>query len=386
MPTSFATQLLRTAIKTHADTTLTQGLQSKELQSFEFGALKMFDEVSGDGLLTDSQIQSLQNLSEGQSMNLNLYKRRTKGTGAQRVRKGTGSAEVATVTPTFFDVIQEGLDMSFVNQELRNYSNLGDQAAGRPSRLQAAYEDHMNKNLPQVKRAIFERINDQLLAWIVANKWDVSASVDNGSYYTTLVGDYKRIPVADAGSASANQQRWLQRLQIEARENKFGLEGLPYILHGFGVNDQIFRYAEGGANNSANIAQFLGQFRKFEEATISETSTKGKFYLVDSRGIGMYFRSFPWFTHDRAEDGVVKVGNDEWFNMTMGSEIDLMTQIPVEVKTFSGYEDNYAVYGTDPSRIDIVENFSFVVQGGALSAYYQTSQQSPILGYQFDAS
>ena len=88
MPTNFSTQAIRDAISTHADTTLTQGLQSKELQSFQFGALRMFDDVTGDGLLTDAQLEQLRNLEEGQSLKLNLYQRRAKGSGSQRVRKG----------------------------------------------------------------------------------------------------------------------------------------------------------------------------------------------------------------------------------------------------------------------------------------------------------
>ncbi len=383
MPTSFATQLVRNAIATHAETTNEQGLQSKELQSFPFGALKMFDDVTDDGLLTPQQLEQMRNLEEGQSLQLNLYQRRAKGSGAQRVRKGTGSAAVATVTPTFFSVIQEGLDMSFVNQMLRQYGSSSDTAADRQGRISAAYQDHMNKNLPQVFRALYERLNDQLIAWVVAQKWDTSTTADSGTFYTTLVGDYKQIPTADAGSASANQQRWLQRIQTELKQNKYGQEGAPYLLHGHKVNDQMFRYAEGGAANSANIAQFLGQFQTFEEATIDESSTNGKFYVIDRRGVAMYFNAVPWSSHPKAVDGVFSAGGDEWFNIEIGSEMDLFNSIPVEVKAFSGYEDNFATYTVDPARIDIVENLSFVIKGGALKSYYQTSAQSPILGYQF---
>ena len=385
MATDFTGQLLRNAINAHSETQAT-GLQSKELQSFDFGTLRMFGAANLQGLLTSGQLDQLSQLGAGQSMQLHLYKRRTKGTGSTRQRKGIGSIETATVTPTFFDGIEEGIDMSLVNQDLRYSGIASDTAAGRKERVERAYQEHLDANIGQVFRAIQERVNDQLLNYVNTNLWDVSTTADSGSFYTTLSGDFKVIPTADQGSATDNKPLWLQRVEIEASQNKFGQEGRPFMLRSPQVKDQMFRYAELGSGNAANVAQWLGYFDQYEEQTISETSTAGKFYAIDSRSIAMYNRVFDYTAHPSSDPGMVKSGNDVWREpITIGQEAGY-PGIKVEIKEYSGYADNYATYGYDEARIDLVNNWSFYTQVGALKAYYSEATQTPILGYQFATS
>jgi hypothetical protein len=60
-----------------------------------------------------------------------------------------------------------------------------------------------------------------------------------------------------------------------------------------------------------------------------------------------------------------------------------LPQVTLEVKTFKGYQDNQAGLPGNPDegKIDIAQSFSFVVQFGALKAYDQTADVSPILKY-----
>jgi hypothetical protein len=330
--------------------------------------------------LTPGDIAAIENTrSSQQAVDLYLYQKRAAGAGATRVRKGTGSADVATVVPNYFTLIEEGLDMSYVNHALRQY---GSEGADKAEIIRRAYNDHLSKNLPQVFRNIYTRANIQFLAHLEANKWVLTGTPDAGSIYTTVTGDAKNIP------SGTPFTEIVQNMQIEARQNNFLQLGTPGMITSPTAMRIFNEYLSRGANNEVNVQQFLNWFNMVSDNEIVDAGgDSATIYEVASGGIAGYSRAFPWEAHPDAVNGVVNTGEDEWSRITIGGEDTMifqgLPQVTLEVKTFKGYQDNQAGLPGNPDegKIDIAQSFSFVVQFGALKAYDQTADVSPILKY-----
>ena len=120
MATSFASQLLRDVIIDHSKTTEAQGLQAFTLRDPQLEVLRLFED-STSMMFTPEQLAAFKNArNTNQDVLLNLYNKRALGAGSARVRSGTGSSSVAQVTPPYLAGIEEGLDMSIINQSIKS--------------------------------------------------------------------------------------------------------------------------------------------------------------------------------------------------------------------------------------------------------------------------
>lgn len=374
---SFATQLLRKAIRDHSTLDMNKGQQKFEMRTNEIGVMSCYYEQRGQ-TLTPGDIAAIENLrTSQQALDLYLYQKRAPGTGNTRLRKGTGSADVATVVPSYFDPIEEGLDLSFVNQALRQY---GSEGADKKQVIANAYNEYFMRNLPQIFRNIYTRANLQFLAHLEANKWALTGTADAGSIYTTYTGDAKNVPTGTPLTEI------VQNMQIESRQNNFAQLGTPKLLHSPTAMRIINEYLARGSENSIDVKQFLNWFTASEDNEIIDaTGDIATIYEIAAGGLAGYSRTFPWETHPRAEGGVVNTGEDEWSNMTIGGEDTMifngLPPVNLEVKTFLGYQDNSGTLPGNPDegKIDIAENYSFVTQFGALRAYEADANISPIL-------
>lgn len=381
MPTNFSTQVLRDVIKDHSTLDSSKGIQAFEMRTDDVAAMKVYYD-NRDGLLSEGDLRSIENLrSSGQSLDLYLYKKMAPGVGATRVRQGIGSPEVATVTPSFFDPIQEGVDMSLVNHALRQY---GSEGADKKQVIANAYSDHLRRFLPQKWRNMYTRANAQYLAYTEANVWDINTTdgtADAGNIYAgTLTLASKQVPLADKGEV-------VQNMQIEANQNNFLSAGRPALLSSTRTMQIINEYLKYGGANEKDIRQFLGWFTPYFDNGIVDAANKvATMYLFYPGGVAGYQRAFPWSADPGSVNGVTTEGNDSWYNMTIGGNDTMifngLPEMKLEVKTYRGWADNSATYTIDESNIDIVTNYSFVAQFGALKAYDHDANVSPILKYE----
>lgn len=377
--TSFATQLLRDVIRDHSTLDMNKGQQKFEMRTNEISVMNAYYGMR-DKTLTPADIDFIENLrSSQQAIDLYLYNKRAPGAGATRVRKGTGSSTIATVVPTFFSPIEEGLDMSYVNSAIRQY---GSEGADKKAIIAAAYNDHMMKELPQIFRNIYTRANAQFVAHLEANKWALTGTADAGTIYTTFTGDAKNVP------NTVPLTEIIQNMQIEARQNNFLQLGTPKFITSPTAARIINEYLSRGQSNEINVTQFLNWFDwMMDNEIVDAVGDKATIYEIAEGGLAGYSRTFPWANHPNAVGGVVNTGEDEWSNLVIGgADTNIFTNLPpinLEVKTFRGYQDNSATVPGNPdeAKIDIAQNFSFVVEFGALRAYDVDPNVSPILKY-----
>ena len=377
--TSFTTQLLRDVIRDHSQLDMQSGNQKFEMRTDEIAVMNAYYGMR-EAMLTPADVAAIENLrSSQQAIDLYLYNKRAVGVGATRKRKGTGSAVTATVTPTFFAVIEEGLDMSYVNHAIRQY---GSEGADKKQIVARAYTDHMQKNLPQVFRNIYTRANAQFIAHLEANRWALTGTADAGTIYTTVTGDAKNIPVATPLTEI------IQNMQIEAQQNNFLQLGTPLFLTSPTAAIILNEYLARGAANETNVIQFLAWFNHMQDNGIIDAGTDdATIYEIAAGSLAGYSRAFSWESHPDNVGGVVRKGEDEWSNLVIGgADTGIFTNLPevkLEVKAFSGFADNSATLDGNPDegKIDIDQNFSFVAQFGGLQAYEADANISPILKY-----
>lgn len=377
--TSFTTQLLRDVIRDHSQLDMQSGNQKFEMRTNDIAVMNAYYGMR-DAMLTPADIAAVENLrSSQQAIDLYLYKKRAVGAGATRKRKGTGSSEIATVTPTFFAVIEEGLDMSYVNHALRQY---GSEGADKKQVIARAYTDHMAKELPQIFRNIYTRANTQFITHLEANKWALTGTADAGTIYTTVTGDAKNIPVATPLTEI------VQNMQIEAQQNNFLQLGTPLLLTSPTAARIFNEYLARGVANETNVSQFLAWFDHMQDnGIIDAVADDATMYEIAAGSIAGYSRAFAWENHPDAVGGVVRKGEDEWSNLVIGgADTGIFTNLPevkLEVKAFAGFADNSATLDGNPDEgnIDIDQNLSFVAQFGGLQAYENDANVSPILKY-----
>jgi hypothetical protein len=380
MATDFVTQLLRKVIRDHSTLDMSKGQQRFTMRTSEVSTMVAFWR-DRESTLTAADIAAIENLrNSSQTIDLYLYNKRAPGTGNTRVRRGTGNSEIATVAPTFFAPIEEGLDMSFVNQAIRQY---GSEGADKRQIIERAYSDHLSKELPQIFRNIYTRANAQYLAFLESQKWALTGTADAGTIYTDFTNDQKNIPNADPITSI------IQNMQIEAQQNNFLQLGRPLLLHSPRFTQIVNEYLARGSANEQNVVQFLNWFDALSDNAIIDLAGApddvATAYLIAAGGLAGYQRAFPWDAHPDAEGGVLRTGEDTWRRFTIGGEdtgiFTGLPQLTLELKTFSGFEDTSATYTIDESNIDIVNNWSFVVQLGGLVAYDPDANVSPIIRY-----
>lgn len=381
--TSFASQLIRDVLQDFSKRDGRTGQQRFEMRTDEIGVMSTYYKMRED-TLTQLDLAAIENLrSSQQALELFLYNKLAPSAGATRVRKGTGSSQVVSVVPTFFNLIEEGIDMSFVNHALRTFMNEG---ASKEEAINLAYKDHLSRTLPQKLRNIYTRANAQYIVHLDANKWVLTGTADAGTEFTTFTGDAKNIPSTTAATEI------IQRVQIEAQQNNFLQLGKPTIIASPTFMNILNEYIARGVANEQNFQQFISWFDLvIDNGIIDAAGDQATFYIIAPGGLAGYSKTFPWEAHPAAEGGKISTGEDSWSRMTIGGEDTMIftgvPQINVEVKEFMGFQDNSATLPGNPDegKIDIAQNLSFVVEFGALKAFESTANKSPILKYIYKA-
>lgn len=381
-----ASQLMRKIIIDQTKQPSEKSLQAFELRRDAVNIMKCFKESTPD-LLTEEQLRALEyNQTELQTVDLYLYNRRANGTGTVRVREGSGSMAPVTVTPTYFDGIEVGMDMSLANQAIRQASP-GDVALGEGERralIERVYADHLAKNLAEVFREVYDRAEAQYAAYLVANRWTLLTTADAGTIYTTYTGNYKQVPNTD-------QQEFIQNMAVEAQQNNFEKMGrMPFIIASTKAKKLIMDYAAKGVQQDRNIIQFLGEFEKFDYSNklVDGAGVAGTYYMIYPGGVGMFNRATNmWASHPRAEaDGSVTIGEDTHHPiLEIGEGTSIMSDMPkvrLEMHQVTKFDDTSGTYGLNEATLDLVDTWSFYTKFGALRAYDQDAAVSPILGYE----
>lgn len=375
--TDFSTQLLRDVIRDHSVQQQKAGIQAFTMRTDEVAVMAEYYRQR-EQMMSPGDIKAIENLrNSSQALDIYLYRKRALGAGATRVRKGSGSSQIATVVPSFFAVIEEGIDMSFVNQSLRQY---GSEGADKKEIIRRAYTDHLSRELPQVFRNIYTRANKQFVNHMETNKWALTGTADAGTLYTTYTGDAKNIPNTE------DVKKIIPNMQIEATQNNFLQLGRPSIIGGPTVQTIYNEYLRYGANNDQNAQQFLNWFNPLSDNEISDAvGDDATMYLIANASLAGYQRVFRWDAHPDAVNGVVTQGEDKWSILEIGGEDTMifsgLPKVTLECKAHAGYQDNSGSFAEDEAKIDIVNSWSFVAQFGGLKAYDPDANVSPILKY-----
>lgn len=377
MATDFSGQLLRDVILDQSFSPEDQGFQGFTLRRDDVNVMAaIFD--SRSRMLTAEQIRYIENLrTSGQAIDLLVYNQMAVGAGATRVRRGSGSPDVNRVLPTFFDVVEEGIDMSLVNQAIRQY---GSEGSDKKEIIRRAYTDHLAHIIPQKIRNIYTRVNTQFAAWLDANIWALSSTPDAGDQYTTIVGNAKRIPAGDA-------LVFLQKMNVEAEQNNFLAAGRPLHIASMSTKFNYQQYAANSGDQAIYVNQFVDWFDAYLSNTVDNIATVAStIYEVYAGGVAAYNRVFDFTAHPDAENGMVTAGIDKWFApIQVGAGTPVLPELPpmkLELKATCEYTDNSATLTIDESNIDIVNTWSLVTQWGALRAYDPDADISPIIKYE----
>ena len=356
----------------------------RSLQKFEFRTnepnnLRLFYDLR-EGLLTPVQISAIENLrNSAQTLDLYLWNKIAPGTVSSRKRIGSGGASPATVVPTFFDPIVEELDVSFINNTLRQYQNEG---ADKAKAIRLAQENELAHLFMQKVRNIYTRADLQFYNYLETNKWTLTGTADAGTSYTTYTNDEKNVPLA-------NKLEVLQDMGVEAEENNFMQAGMPYLMSSTKSKRLFNEYYKFGANNNENLNQFTDWFGGlyFSNEVVNTAATDvATMYMVYSGGIAGYQNVVDWRAHKDAVDGIVTKGNDFWMNMTVGGAdsgiFQNLPELQLEIKGYGGYQDNSATYTTaNEANIDIIDALVMTARFGAFKAYDNNTDISPIIKY-----
>lgn len=377
MATDFSAQQLRNVILDDAVQNMASGQQRFEDRRSSPEVMKMFFRQR-DNTLSPNEIAALENTRPGQSVELNVWDQRQPGTGSAYVRQGAGSRSVSRVIPQLFDPVEEGVDMSLINNAIRQY---GSEGADKREIVRRAYTDKLSKELPNVFRNVYTRLNAQYTAYLESIKWVLTNTPDAGGQYTDFSGDAKNIPDTE------DKLQIFKKIQVEAEKNNFLMLGMPEVLGSPELRLTLQEYFARGANNETNQEQFLGYFDPFFD---NEIPNENQFtaYLVAAGGVFGYQNTMDWGSHPEAQNGQVLMGNDGWRNITIGGQDTLMfeglPELDLSVKTYGGWADNSATYAVPEATIDIVNNWSFVAQCGGGHAYNSNPDISPVIKYVYE--
>lgn len=285
------------------------------------------------------------------------------GVGTQSVRIGDGGNDTIAVQIVAQTPIQEGFQVSRVNESLRRFNNYS---------VDVRSELAMTYLTAQAMENIMVRLEKQAQAWLDLNKW---AGGGDGSIFAAL-GDYKSIPAAD-------DETVFQKINTEARENKIKNNNAPgFSVIGSDYTEFMFETTKSyGANNQSSVARSLENIKMYIaselEAPVPATQ-QAVLYTIAPGGVGMIGHA-----HKFADEEFSN-GQDMWMTVAIpplpmfdGIKTDLLQ---VQAKGFKGWADNFATYANDPSRIDIVEAMSFTLTPYFFRSYSPTARR-PIVGY-----
>jgi hypothetical protein len=378
-------QPLRQAIADISAMTPDVQMQNFTLRRQDFGALALVDEITREGrLITETERERIGNTMDltVNAMQLqNVYEQRAAGVNTELQRQGVGSMNPTSVNVSYNAGIEEGMDNSFGDNILRSVGSSPD-TMDADSRAGQAYQQEFTRNFVETIKLIYQRMNDETLAYIDANRWTVSAIADAGTIYAPAgVGDFKEIPAVDAvRNSTADFPVFIQRVARENRQNVFGQGGTPYILYGAEAGDKMERYGE---SNMDRLVQYGNQFQGTEDfRVVNPAGYQGTFYTIAHGGLAMFLQNpYPYLAHPEAENGAFVAGNDVWsMPITVGRGTSLfpdMPRITLNHKIYKGWADN----GNGVLNNDIVMNHSFHVRQGYMHAYDQNGA-TPIIKYQ----
>lgn len=301
------------------------------------------------------------------------------GTSTTRKRSGGRAVGAFNVTPTYFDLINEDVEVSWVNNTLSQYGS--EEAVAK---IREAYLDDLQTHVMRAIRNIYTRGDKQFTAFLETNKWALGTQADNGSLYTgaAIVSDTKEVPQADA-------QKFFQNIEIEANENNFALGAFRPSLIGSTASMQVVNdYLARGNANQTNIKQFLNYFDPYFTNEISNAAADdATMFLTHGAGIAGYSRAARWDLHPDAQNGVVKTAEDTWTTLNVGgadsATFSNVPSIRIEVKGFKGFQDNSGTLtNQDEAKIDITESLQLIAQFGAFAVTDQSNASiKPIIKY-----
>lgn len=394
MPTNYAPDLspLRQIFADISDMDEATQMQAFGQRRQEMSTLMMFDNMHtvGNPLLRNNELIAISRNQEAtgtQPTRLNnIYAKRANGTNTALQRIGTGGTNVGVLTPQFFDGIEEGYDLSLSQQVLREVGSAGELMDPSSRAAEAIRRDRV-QNMFQLFASIYERANIQLLDWVTLNAAVLSLAPDLGQIYPIVV-DHKEIPLADVVRNGATIPQFLGGLRSENKSNVFMGSTNPIILGSDHINYWLDGYRQWGANNLGNAAPDLQSIVPFIESRIDETpSPNGRFYNIAPNSLAFYQQAPYAYAamKDSSEMDSVKRGNDEWLDpLPIGRGTTILPSMPpmtLNVKKYSGWADNSGTFGPGIASNDIVENYSFHVRIGAVKAFTENANESPIIEY-----
>ena len=331
-------------------------------------------------------IAAIENVrTSGQNVTVNLYGRKAPGTTTQRQRESTDGQTVFNFTPTYFDPIVEGFQVSEVNNAIRQFMNEGAPAS---EAVRMAVQNEVMFGMSQAIKNIYVRANAQYRDFLEANKWALNTTPDAGTQYTTYLGDAKRVPLADTTN-------FFQKLQIELEQNNFLMLAAqdPNVFMSTPGKQVVNDYLKSGPQNAENLTQFLGYFNAFSSNVFVDNAGVGAtFYAVAPGGICGYQRAFDYAGGDpESVNGVSTYGEDSWSMMEVGGEDTLFfpgaPRLRLELKRKRGYENNVSTLTVDEARIDIAKSWVLTATFGGSKApttatEILTADASPIIKYE----
>lgn len=377
MATDFTNQLLRSVILDQSYNTEENTFQGFTLRRDDVNVMwALYNQRAK--MAPERNFRAIENLrTSNQPIEWQVYNKYNAPVGNTRVRRGVGSTEVNKVLPTFFPVVQQGIDMSLVNQALRQYGSEGED---KKEITRRAYADHLAFNFKEAVRKIYTEVNEQMTTWLDTQIWQLNTTPDAGSIYQTYLANAKRVPATDNLAI-------LQNMYIEARENNFTQFGNPVHI----ASTRSMSIYQDYAANSGQQAEFFNQFVGWFDAYLSNTVVNdpgviATIYELVAGSAAVYNRVFDYTAHPDSEDGVITAGIDKWYAPIMvGQGSGTMDELPplrIEIKATCEYQDNSANLTIDESNIDIVNSWSLVTQWGGIRSYDPDPAVSPIIKYQ----
>lgn len=332
-----------------------------------FEAVRLFSD-STPGLIPLDRLEMLmqEKVHPNQQIFVDVNEPTTPGTSTQYRRKGVGGNDRRAVEIADSALIEEGFEISAVNEAFSRFSTYSDKDRIMYS---IAYL------IGQKSIDMMVRLNNAIKAFADTNKWTAGGV---GTVFTAA-GDFKEIP------AGAGSDTFLQ-VEQEAFQNKFNMYGSQRfnILGDAGTRYFARRAEEFGANNTRNQEKQLNSMDFYfdSELTVPTPATDyGIFYALPKNAVGVYSAPHRFYDGERVE-----TGEDFWemiklpqLPMFEGINTDLLN---VSLKGFKGFTDNFATYSIEEARIDIVTTLSMVMKPYIFFAPSPTgSARRPFVGY-----
>lgn len=369
------------------------------------GTLKLFQELNAaQRILSQDDAKSIYNttpaITPGQEVSLSNLLSRSAFGGATRVRIGSSSETLNSVTPQFFTGIQEGLNDSAMRSIAMNRSSW---ALLSPETAQGVANAKLFRMFMDAVKRIYVRLDAQLSNFIVSNRWALNTTADAGNIYNAFTTNYKIVPAADQSATHGNNTlipQFLNNIATEYERNAFDELGAP-ILFGDSVfmNTVVPSYAGRGASNSFNAGDRIDLFEIYGSPRLAKrvAGDTSVVYMIQKGSIAMYqqkpvdyssgipnFNELVDVPFKEQTPGMLSMANDGWLTMTVGAGTPFYPEYPtleLEVKTHAGHEDSSLVTGA-AGIIDAGYAVSLYVKAGALrSVDFGVPAASPIIGY-----